>query len=71
MVVDTIITLIGLVTTMMNFDLQQLHQCSQYVTLQIKIGSRKVKTCQFGSSKWFWPSIFAQITESGLNHSKA
>jgi hypothetical protein len=66
MVVDTIITLIGLVTTMMNFDLQQLHQCSQYVTLQIK-----AKTCQFGSSKWFWPSIFAQITESGLNHSKA
>jgi hypothetical protein len=65
MVVDTIIMLIGLVTTMMKFDLQQIHQCSQYVTLQIKIGSRKVKTCQFGSSKWFWPSFFAQITESG------
>jgi hypothetical protein len=32
---------------------------AQYVTLQIKIGSRKVKTCHFGSAKWFWPSIFA------------
>jgi hypothetical protein len=32
---------------------------AQYVTLQIKIGSKKVKTCHFGSAKWFWPSVFA------------
>jgi hypothetical protein len=32
---------------------------AQYVTLHIKIGSRKVKTWHFGSAKWFLPSIFA------------
>jgi hypothetical protein len=34
---------------------------AQYVTLQIKIGLRKVETCWFGSAKWFWLSIFAQL----------
>jgi len=23
-------------------------------------GWRKIKTCQFGSAKWFWPSIYAK-----------
>jgi hypothetical protein len=32
---------------------------AQYVILHSKIGSRKVKTCQFGSTKWFWLSIIA------------
>jgi hypothetical protein len=31
----------------------------QHVTLQKKIGSRKVITCWLGSGKWFWPSIFS------------
>jgi hypothetical protein len=25
---------------------------------------RKIKTCQFGSARWLWPSIFAQFAES-------
>jgi hypothetical protein len=33
------------------------------VTLQIKIGWRKVKICQFGSAKWFCHSIFAHLAE--------
>jgi len=41
------------------------------VTLQIKIGWRKVKTCRFGSAKWFWPDIFAQFAEAGKRHNKA
>jgi hypothetical protein len=43
---------------------------AQYMTLQIKIGRRKVKTCQFGSAKWFWPSILAHFAEAGKRHSK-
>jgi hypothetical protein len=43
---------------------------TQYVTLQIKIGWGKVKACQIGSAKWFWPSIFAQFSEAGKRHSK-
>jgi hypothetical protein len=43
---------------------------TQYVTLQIKIGWRKVKACQIGSAKWFWHSIFAQFSEAGKRHSK-
>jgi hypothetical protein len=34
---------------------------AQYVSLQVKIGFRKVKTCQFGLAKWFWPSIFCMV----------
>jgi hypothetical protein len=34
-------------------------------------GWRKVKTCQFGSAKWFWPSIFAQDAKVGKRHSRA
>lgn len=37
---------------------------AQYVTLEIKIGGRKVKTCQLGLAKWFWPSNFAQFAEA-------
>jgi hypothetical protein len=34
--------------------------CSaQHVTLHITFGWRKVKTCLFGSAKWFWPNMFA------------
>jgi hypothetical protein len=44
---------------------------AQYVTLQIKIGWREVKTCQFGLAKWFWPNIFAQFPEAGKSHNKA
>jgi len=29
-------------------------------TLQMKIGWHEIKTCSFGSAKWFWPNIFAQ-----------
>jgi len=25
------------------------------------IGCRKVKTCWFGSAKWFWPGIFSTV----------
>jgi len=39
------------------------------VTLHIKIARRKVKTCRFGSAKWF--SIFAQFAEAGKMHIKA
>jgi hypothetical protein len=41
------------------------------VTLQIKIGCRKVKPVWVGSPKWFWPSIFEQFEEAGKRHSKA
>jgi hypothetical protein len=44
---------------------------AQYVTLQIKIGWRKLKTCWYISSKWFWPRIFAQLAEAGKRHSAA
>jgi len=55
-----------------SFDFRKSNSTSaQYVTLQIKIGGRKVKTCQFGSAKWFWPSIFVQFAEAGERHSKA
>jgi hypothetical protein len=40
------------------------------VTLHIKIARRKVKTCRFGSAKWFWPSVFAQFAEAGKMHIK-
>jgi hypothetical protein len=44
----------------------------QYVTqLHIKIGWREVKSCCFGSAKWFWPNVFAQFAEAGKRHSKA
>jgi len=33
--------------------------------LHITIGWRKVKTCQYGSRKWFWPSTFAQTAKPG------
>ncbi len=42
-----------------------------YVTLQIKIGWRKLKTRWFISSKWFWPRTFAQFAEAGKRHSTA
>ncbi len=41
----------------------QIYTGARYVTLQIKIGWRNVKTCQFGSAKWFWPNIFAQLVK--------
>jgi hypothetical protein len=44
---------------------------AQYVTLQLKIGCRKVKTCWFGSAKWLWPNIFIQFAEAGKRHNKA
>jgi hypothetical protein len=30
----------------------------------------KVKTCCFGSTKWFWPSIFSHDVEDGKWHTK-
>jgi hypothetical protein len=33
------------------------------MTVQIKTGYNNVKTCTFGSAKWFWPSIFAQCVQ--------
>ncbi len=39
--------------------------------LKIKIGLRKVKTCQFGSAKTFWTSIWAQVAEGGKRQNKA
>ncbi len=39
-------------------------RATQYVTLHIKIGGRKVKTCWSGSTKQFWPSIFAKFVEA-------
>jgi hypothetical protein len=44
---------------------------AQCVTLQIKTGWRKVKTCWFTSTKWFWPSNLAQFAEACRSHSKA
>jgi hypothetical protein len=41
---------------------------AQYVALQKKIG---VKTCLFGSTKWFLYSICAQDSEAGKRQSKA
>jgi hypothetical protein len=41
---------------------------AQHVTMQIKIGWRKVKTCWFGLVKWFWPSIFAHFAKAGKRH---
>jgi hypothetical protein len=41
------------------------------VALKIKIGRKKVKTCQFGSAKCFWPNMFAKLAEGGETHSKA
>ncbi len=41
----------------------QIYTGAWYLTLQIKIGWRNVKTCQFGSAKWFWPNIFAQLVK--------
>jgi hypothetical protein len=35
------------------------------MTLQIKIRWRKLKTCLFGSTKWFWARISAQFAEYG------
>jgi hypothetical protein len=32
---------------------------------------KNIKACQFGSAKWFLPSIFAQFAEVGKMHSKA
>lgn len=32
---------------------------------------REVKTCHFGSAKWFWPSIFAEFVEAVKRRSKA
>jgi hypothetical protein len=32
---------------------------------------QRVKTCLFGSAKWFWPSIFGQDYEAGKWHGKA
>ncbi len=36
----------------------------QYVSRQIKIGWRKVKTCHLGSAAWFWPSICVEFYEA-------
>jgi hypothetical protein len=41
------------------------------MTLQIKIGWKKVKRCWFGTAKWFGPCIFAQFAEAGKMHIKA
>ncbi len=40
--------------------LEHLQQCS-YVIMHSTIGWRKIKTCQFGSRKWFWLSIIAEF----------
>jgi hypothetical protein len=36
-----------------------------------KLEEEKVKTCRFGSAKWFWHSIFPQDAEAGERHSTA
>jgi hypothetical protein len=40
----------------------------QYVTLQIEIRRRKVKTCQCGSGS-FGSTFFAQFVKAGKKHS--
>jgi len=32
---------------------------------------KKSKTCQFGSAKWFWPSICAQFGKAGKRDNKS
>jgi hypothetical protein len=55
-----------------SFEFRKSNSASaQNVTLQIKVGGRKMKTCQFGSAKWFRPSIFVQFAEPVERHSKA
>jgi hypothetical protein len=31
--------------------------------VQQVLDEEKVKTCQFGSTKWFWPRILAEETD--------
>ncbi len=40
---------------------------AEYATPQRKFGWRKVKTCWFGSTKWFWPLY--SFVEVGKRHS--
>jgi hypothetical protein len=47
---------------------KRTYTCSQHVTLQIKIGWRKVKTYWFGPAKWFWPNSLAQFARAGKSH---
>jgi hypothetical protein len=43
----------------------------EYVTLQVKIGWRKIKVCGgLGLAKWFWPSIFAQFAQASKMDNK-
>jgi len=53
------------------YTLKSIPSSAQYVTLHLEIEWRKVKICQFGSAKSFWPNIFAQFAEVGKRHSKA
>jgi hypothetical protein len=41
--------------------------------LEILVEEKKLKTCQFGSAKWFWPNIFLaeDDAETGKRLSKA
>ncbi len=55
------------------FSLEQLHQCLVCGPTK-ENWMKKVKTCQFGSTKWFWHNrhnIFPQDAEAGKTHSKA
>ncbi len=36
-----------------------------------KLDEKKIKTCQFGSTKWFWPNIFTQFAWVNKRHNKA
>jgi hypothetical protein len=38
---------------------------------KMKMDGKKIKTCHFGSTKWFWPNIFSQKIELHKRHSKA
>jgi hypothetical protein len=49
---------------------QQLQQSSVCVTMQIKIGLGKDKTCWFAWEKWFWICIFAHFAVAGTKHCK-
>jgi hypothetical protein len=44
---------------------------AEYVTLEMKIEGQKVKTCQFGSAKWFWLSILHSLHRLVKRRSKA
>jgi hypothetical protein len=40
----------------------QLHQCLVCDAADLKLDNEKFKTIRFGSTKWFWPSIFTQFS---------